>query len=377
MKSNMHVLIVKMSSLGDVIHTLPALTDAQQAIPGIQFDWVVEEAFTEIPAWHSSVNKVIPVALRRWKKNILKTLFSDEYKKFKARLKSTQYDLVIDAQGLLKSGFVCSLARGKIVGLAKNSAREKAASWFYDESYEVSWQQHAVERTRALFAQVLGYNIQTKRAEYGISLGRFNSQKEKISRSVYFLHGTTWETKLWPEKYWIELGEFATKNSYKVNLLWGNEEEHLRAGRIADKIPGAQVMSQMTLTEIASQLLKTDVVIAVDTGLAHLAAALDCSTIALYGASDPKQTGTYGKNQIHLSTSFPCSPCLNKICKYDGKDVIDKDVIDKDLIGKDLIGKDLIESDKPKAFTVNPPCFSTLAPSRVWQSVTELVDGRQ
>ena len=131
-------------------------------------------------------------------------------------------------------------------------------------------------------------------------------------------------------------------------------------------------MSQMTLTEIASQLLKTDVVIAVDTGLAHLAAALDCPTIALYGASDPKKTGTYGKNQIHLSTSFPCSPCLNKICKYDGKDDIDKDVN-----GKDLIGKDLIESDKPKAFTVNPPCFSTLAPSRVWQSVTELVDGRQ
>ncbi len=148
MKSNMHVLIVKVSSLGDVIHTLPALTDAEKAIPGIQFDWVTEEAFTEIPAWHSAVNKVIPVALRRWKKNIFKMFFSKEYKNFKDELKSEKYDLVIDAQGLLKSGFICSLTRGKVVGLAKNSVREKAAAWFYDESYEVSWRQHAVERTR-------------------------------------------------------------------------------------------------------------------------------------------------------------------------------------------------------------------------------------
>ncbi|MDC1435863.1 lipopolysaccharide heptosyltransferase I [Gammaproteobacteria bacterium] len=354
MKPNMHVLIVKVSSLGDVIHTLPALTDAERAIPGIKFDWVTEEAFAEIPAWHAAVNKVIPVAFRRWKKNIIQMLFSNEYKNFKKILKSTQYDLVIDAQGLLKSGYICSLARGKVVGLAKNSVREKAATWFYDESYEVSWQQHAVERTRKLFAQALGYNIENQRVDYALSLEQFNSNKEKVSKSLYFLHGTTWETKLWPEKYWIELGEIAARNSYSINLLWGNQEERLRAKRIADAIPGAKVMSQLTLTEIASQLIQTDVVIAVDTGLAHLAAALDRPTIALYGASDAEKTGTYGKNQVHLSAVFQCSPCLHKKCNYQSKD--------------------LNQREKQQVFTINPPCFSTLTPSLVWQNIVELAN---
>lgn len=350
----MHVLIVKLSSLGDVIHTLPALTDAEQAIPGIKFDWVTEEAFTEIPAWHSSVNKVIPVALRRWKKNIFKTLIGKEYKAFKKALKSTQYDLVIDAQGLLKSGFISSLARGKVVGLARNSAREKLATWFYDQSYDVSWQQHAVERTRKLFAEALGYNIEQVNVNYGLSLELFNLNKEPKAKSLYFLHGTTWETKLWPEKYWIELGKIAMKNSYSINLLWGNEEERLRAKRIADAIPGAKVMSRLTLTEIASKFLQTEIVIAVDTGLAHLAAALDRPTIALYGASDPEKTGTYGKNQVHLKTSFACSPCFNKTCHYRGDGLSD--------------------SDKQAVMSLKPPCFSTLPPSKVWQNIVELAE---
>ena len=102
----MRVLLVKTSSLGDVIHTLPALTDAQRAIPGIQFDWVVEEGFAEIPAWHPAVAQVIPVAIRRWRKHPLQTLRSGEWRRFKARLRETHYDLVIDAQGLLKSAWL-------------------------------------------------------------------------------------------------------------------------------------------------------------------------------------------------------------------------------------------------------------------------------
>lgn len=350
----MHVLIVKVSSLGDVIHTLPALTDAERAIPGIKFDWVTEEAFTEIPAWHAAVNKVIPVALRRWKKNIFKMLFSHEFKNFKKTLNATQYDLVIDAQGLLKSGYLSSLSKGKVVGFAKNSAREKAATWFYDETYEVSWQQHAVERTRKLFAQALGYNIENQAVDYGLSIAQFNSHKKNEKKSLYFLHGTTWETKLWPEKYWIELGEIAAKNSYSINLLWGNEEEQLRAIRIAEAIPSANVMSQLTLTEIASHLMQTDIVIAVDTGLAHLAAALGRPTIALYGASDSDKTGTYGENQIHLNATFSCSPCLNKKCSYQPKD--------------------LNELEKQQIATANPPCFSTLPPSIVWRNIAELTN---
>jgi len=317
----MHVLIVKTSSLGDVIHTLPALSDARRAIPEIKFDWVIEEDFTEIPAWHTTINKVIPVAFRRWKKNIFKMILNQEYKNFKENLKDTKYDLIIDAQGLFKSGFVCSLAKGKVVGFDKNSSKEKIATRFYDECYSIPKNQHAVERVRILFAQALGYNIEEQKVDYGLPSSKFASYTEAPNKSLYFLHGTTWETKLWPEKYWIELGKIAISNGYTIKLLWGNEGEQQRAKRIVEAIPNAMIMSQLTLTEIAMQLLQTDIVIAVDTGLAHLAAALDRPTIALYSSSDAYKTGTYGKNQNHLRASLSCSPCLNKKCYYQGEDL--------------------------------------------------------
>jgi len=349
----MHVLIVKVSSLGDVIHTLPALTDAMRAIPQIKFDWVVEEAFTEIPAWHKAVNKVIPVAFRRWKKNILFMLFNREYKNFKKNLKSTDYDLIIDAQGLLKSGLICSMAQGKkVVGLDKESIREKAANRFYDESYPVSRQQHAVERTRILFAQALGYGLDGQSLDYGISLQQSEQKENNSGKSLYFLHGTTWQSKLWPEQYWIELANKAVSEGYQIKLLWGNEEEQQRANHIAALVPNVTVMSRLSLTEIAGQLLQADIIVAVDTGLAHLAAALDRPTVALYGASDPAKTGTYGKNQIHLSASLSCSPCLNRKCHYQGQD--------------------LNETEKESIFAVDPPCFSTVAPDRVWKNIESL-----
>ena len=127
----MRVLLIKTSSLGDVIHTLPALTDAARAIPGIRFDWVVEEGFAEIPAWHPAVDAVIPVAIRRWRKKPLQAVRSGEWSNFKRRLRETQYDLVIDAQGLLKSAWLTRYARAEVVGLDKSSAREPLAARFY------------------------------------------------------------------------------------------------------------------------------------------------------------------------------------------------------------------------------------------------------
>lgn len=156
----MRVLLVKTSSLGDVIHTLPALTDAARAIPGIQFDWVVEEGFAEIPAWHPAVARVIPVAIRRWRKNLWQTLRNGEWRRFKQRLKEVDYDLVIDAQGLLKSAWLTRyVGKTPVAGLDGDSAREPLASRFYRRAYPVAWGQHAVERTRQLFAQALDYPL--------------------------------------------------------------------------------------------------------------------------------------------------------------------------------------------------------------------------
>ena len=152
----MKVLLVKTSSLGDVVHTLPALTDAQRAIPGIRFDWVVEEGFAEIPTWHPAVDQVIPVAIRRWRKSPWQTLRSGEWRRFKARLRETRYDLVIDAQGLLKSAWLTRYVKAPVAGLDRDSAREPLAARFYDRCYAVPREQHALERVRQLFAQALG-----------------------------------------------------------------------------------------------------------------------------------------------------------------------------------------------------------------------------
>ncbi len=178
----MKVLIVKTSSMGDVIHTLPALTDAQKAIPNIQFDWVVEQPFAEIPKWHGAVNQVIPVAIRRWRKNLFSAQTWQAWKSYKQQLQATQYDAVIDAQGLLKSAvLVTRLANGTKYGYDKQSAREGLSSCFYDKTFDIPYQQHAVERIRKLFAMALGYDLPTTIGDYGIA-DRFAKKSYKSDR---------------------------------------------------------------------------------------------------------------------------------------------------------------------------------------------------
>ena len=186
----MRVLLIKTSSLGDVIHTLPALTDAARAIPGIQFDWVVEEGFAEIPTWHPAVARVIPVALRRWRKNLLQTWKSGEWATFKQRLREGRYDLVIDAQGLLKSALLTRYVNAPVAGLDRASAREPLASHCYDRPYAVAWGQHAVERVRQLFAQALGYSLPQSVGDYGLDRGAMVGEA-LVEPYVLFLHGTT------------------------------------------------------------------------------------------------------------------------------------------------------------------------------------------
>ena len=307
------VLIVKTSSLGDVIHTLPALTDAKTALGDIQFDWLVEENFTEIPVWHPNVRNCIPVAIRRWRKHIFKTLFNGEFKAFKSQLQAQNYDVIIDAQGLLKSAWLTSMAKGKRYGLDKYSAREPLAAKFYQYPQNIAKDQHAVERVRQLFAQSLGYTLNDLPLDYGLTI----NAEPKIEQSILFLHGTTWASKHWPESYWIELAHDVTEQGYSILLPWGNDIEYQRAIKIQQHCKNkdsVQVLDKMNLNELAVIIASVDAVIAVDTGLAHLAAALDTPTIALYGPTSPGLTGTYGKHQIHLQPEINCAPCFNKHC---------------------------------------------------------------
>ncbi|WP_312913101.1 lipopolysaccharide heptosyltransferase I [Stutzerimonas nitrititolerans] len=299
----MRVLLIKTSSLGDVVHTLPALTDAQRAIPGIQFDWVVEEGFAEIPAWHPAVAQVIPVAIRRWRKNLWQTLRSGEWRRFKARLGETRYDLVIDAQGLLKSAWLTRYVKAPVAGLDRDSAREPLASRFYDRRYAVPRDQHALERVRQLFAQALGYELPQGIGDYGLDRTHLATSGEEPY--LLFLHGTTWPSKHWPEAYWRELAERMSAFGWAIRLPWGNAEEKARAERIAEGIAGASVLPRLNLGGVAKVVAGARACVAVDTGLGHLAAALDVPSISLYGPTLPGRVGAYGRSQVHLCASGP------------------------------------------------------------------------
>jgi heptosyltransferase-1 len=307
--------LIKTSSLGDVIHTLPALTDAARALPGIQFDWVVEEGFAEIPTWHPAVAEVIPVAIRRWRKNLWQTLKNGEWRRFKQRLSETDYDLVIDAQGLLKSALLTRYVNAPVVGLDRQSAREPLASRFYDRPYPVARGQHAVERLRQLFAQALGYQVPDGLGDYGLDRARLLDAPDG-EPFVLFLHGTTWTTKHWPELYWRQLAELMGARGLQVRLPWGNPAELARAERIADGLDNAVVLPKLNLAGVAKVLAGAQACVAVDTGLGHLAAALDVPTLSLFGPTNPGLTGAYGKSQVHIASDFPCAPCLQKKCTY-------------------------------------------------------------
>lgn len=299
----MKVLLVKTSSLGDVIHTLPALTDAQRAVPGIRFDWVVEEGFAEIPRWHPAVDQVIPVAIRRWRKNVLETLRSGEWQRFTERLANQRYDLVIDAQGLLKSAWLTRYVKAPVAGLDRDSAREPWAARFYDRRYAVPREQHALERVRQLFAQALGYPLPSGLGDYGLDRNRLQLPVDEPY--LLFLHGTTWPSKHWPEAYWRELAERMSAQGWAIRLPWGNAEEQARAERIADGLTNVRVLPKLNLAGVAGVIAGARACVAVDTGLGHLAAALDVPTVSLYGPTLPGRVGAYGRDQVHLCASGP------------------------------------------------------------------------
>ncbi|MBW5894346.1 lipopolysaccharide heptosyltransferase RfaC [Pectobacterium polaris] len=295
----MRVLIVKTSSMGDVLHTLPALTDAMQAIPGIQFDWVVEEGFAQIPSWHPAVSRVIPVAIRRWRKSWFSAPIRQERAEFTRQLRQYRYDAVIDAQGLIKSAaLVTRLANGKKHGLDCKSAREPLASWFYNYRHPISRQQHAVERIRELFAASLGYKQPAERGDYAIAQRFLSQPPEDANRYLVFLHATTRDEKHWPEAHWRELIALLASSGQHIKLPWGAEHEHQRALRLAEGFPHVEVLPRLTLQQVAEVLAGAKAVVSVDTGLSHLTAALDRPNITLYGPTDPGLIGGYGMNQV-------------------------------------------------------------------------------
>ena len=293
MPKPMKILIVKTSSLGDVIHCLPVINDIIRVYPSAQIDWIVEESFADIPRLHPAINQVYTVAFRRWRKQLLRVKIWSEIKQFKHLIAQKNYDAVIDAQGLLKSALITRLANGVKHGYDKQSIREPIASRFYDKTYAISYQQHAVSRNRTLAALSLSYAFPTHAPDYGIqAVANLNDWLSKPF--VIALHGTSRDSKLWPIEHWINLGIALKSQQLNVVLPWSNAAELSRAEQIASSLENATVLPKLSIAELAAVISQAKAAVGVDTGLSHLAAALNIPTIAIYTDTNPALTGVMG-----------------------------------------------------------------------------------
>lgn len=313
----MRVLFIKLTSMGDLIHALPAITDASRSIPGISFDWVIDKNFSEIALWHPAVKKIIPTRHRYWRKNFRQSLKNGEISQCLKLLREEKYDLVIDGQSSMKSAVVSLLSRGPRRGLDKKSASEWAASLAYQQSYSIPKEMHAIQRLRLLFSEALNYTCPQTAPDYNILSYPFPALKFDLPKPyLMFVHNASWPTKLWPENYWRRLIELAQSEGFYVLLPWGNQAEKTRAERISAGYNHAQVLPFCSLSEQARILQGAAGAICSDTGLCHLAAALNVPTITLYGPTDPDLIGTMGLNQQRILSPFSCVKCYQYKCNY-------------------------------------------------------------
>jgi heptosyltransferase-1 len=313
----MRILFVKLTSMGDLTHALPALTDAMHAVPNISFDWAIEKSFLEIASWHPAVKTILPTSHRQWRKHPWQTLKNGEISHFIKSLRKETYDLVIDGQTSTKSAIITLLSKGTRCGLDKHSAREAIASYAYQKHFSVDKKLHAITRLRMLFAQVLQYPYVDNQPDYGIASHVFPALTFELPKPyVVLVHNASWESKLWPEKYWHQLIYFAAEEGLNVVLPWGNASEKERAERLIQGHANALVLPFCSLSEHA-QILKNAVgAISCDTGLSHIAAALDVKAVTIYGSTSTELIGTTGRFQVHQEPDFSCVRCYQYTCNY-------------------------------------------------------------
>lgn len=305
------ILLIKTSSLGDVLHNLPVVTDICKQFPDAKIDWVVEESFAALPALHPKVRNIIPVAVRRWRKSWWSS--RTEMQATCRKLRDQHYDFVLDTQGLFKSALITRCANRPRYGFDWQSAREPVASLFYERTFFVAKNQHAVERNRQLAGLALGYTS-LGAPDYGIHSPSLELPwLSQTSSYVVLLHATSRDDKLWMEANWIALGKQLASDGFQLVLPWGNAKENARSEHLAAAIPNAICPPRLNLVEAAALLGHAQAVIGVDTGLSHLAAALNVPTIGIYTATNPGLTGLHAGNRAVNLGGKQASPSVNEV----------------------------------------------------------------
>jgi len=293
------ILFVKLSSLGDVIHHMPAVTDLRAHRPDVDIGWVVEEAYADLVRLHPAVGEVIALGLRRLRASVLAPRAWSDARHGLRRVSRGGWDYVIDTQGLLKSAFVARRARAPVFGYDRRSAREKWAARFNDVKLHVPRDLHAVERNRRVVAQVFGYSLDVP-ADYGLAPPASPPAWVPPRQYVVLLHAASRPAKRWPDERWIALGKLLHEVGYAAILPGGTPGEREAAARLAAGIPGAIAAPSMDLAQAAALLAHASHVVGVDTGLTHLAVALGRPTVGVYAATRPQLTGLHGASGTSL-----------------------------------------------------------------------------
>jgi heptosyltransferase I len=329
------ILLVKLSSLGDILHNLPLVWDLRARLPHAQIDWVVEEAYVHLleplltKEGFKGIDRIIPFGLRRWKKHLLKLSSWQQFFSFKKHLQEVSYDIVIETQGLLKSALVCALAKKSpnavVAGLANAtefSGYEPAAKFFYQHLVQVPIQTHAVDRSRLVMCSVFDWpaiNRTDTPQFYGsqIPIKPIDSAKPALPELktpyVLFFHSTAREAKRWPHEAWISLGKELASRAYQVVLPWGNSAEKAISMELAKQIPNALVAPSFSIEEAFKVIAGAELTIGVDTGLTHLAAVLGLPTVEIYCDSPRWKTEGYWAQHIHNLGDIQAPPAVEEV----------------------------------------------------------------
>jgi heptosyltransferase-1 len=292
----MRILVVKTSSMGDVVHALPAISDMAHAMPGIEIDWLVEKGFAAMPAQHHAIRRVITLQWRRWRKSLRAPETRAALRTWRREITQDEYDLIIDLQGLLKSAAFACFAKGPRGGYDRRSIREPLASLFYQRKATVSRDLHAVDRCRHLCAALLGYSLPTSAPDFGLQ-AHTKAWTPGPGLFAVLIPCASRPEKRWPQADWIAVAQHFKAQGWQVALMWGTPEEQQLAKAIADKVDGV-VPPFLTVSQVSDTLAHAHVVVGLDTGMSHIAAAHGRPTVGIYCDHEPGLAGLVGSGPV-------------------------------------------------------------------------------
>ena len=281
--------------MGDVVHTMPAISDISSHIPDATIDWLVEASFASLPAMHPAVRKIIPISWRKWRKKLLSGESRAAIGAARAELRAERYDLVIDLQGLIKSALWATQARGIRAGYDSGSARESLAAFFYSRRANVDENLHAIERSRQLVAAHLGYHVEGP-PRFGL-VAPTGSWTPAKSRYAVLITGASRPEKLWPEASWQTVATALQTRGFAIVWLWGSAAEGERSKRLADAA-GGEVPPFLTVKDASAVLASASLCIGLDTGFTHIAAAFGVDTVGIYCDHEPRLVGIVGSGNV-------------------------------------------------------------------------------